>query len=148
TNVLDASGRNLKRIRIGSDSSQITQATNAYDTAGRLISTTDALGNTTTYTETMSNNQLTRTTTYPDGGTRIETYFSDGTLASVTGTAVHPVRYTNGIIQDGGVWREYKAEIKLDNSGNDTSEAVTNLLDTLGRNYKTIYSDGTFSQSS
>ena len=33
------------------------------------------------------------TTTYPDGSTRIEEYYQDGTLYSVTGSAVHPVRY-------------------------------------------------------
>ena len=32
------------------------------------------------------------TTTYPDGGTRVEAYFLDGSLKSVTGTAVHGVR--------------------------------------------------------
>src|SRR5258706_6224313 len=147
TNVLDAAGNLLKRTRIGSDGSQITQATNAYDSAGRRVSSTDALGNTTTYSETISNNQLTRTTTYPDAGTRIETFYRDGQLALISGTAVHPMRYTNGVLQDGGVWRAYEAEIKLDGNGSDTTEAVTNLLDLLGRTYKTVYSDGAIRQS-
>jgi len=147
TNVLDAAGNLLKRVRIGSDGSQIIQTTNAFDTAGRLLSSADAMTNITSYTESIANNQLTRTTTYPDGSTRIETHFGDGQLASVTGTAVHPVRYTNGVLQDGGIWRAYKTEIKLDGNGADTAEAVTNLFDMLGRNYKTIYSDGAVRQS-
>src|SRR5438094_763533 len=95
----------------------------------------------------MTNNQLTRTTTNPNGGTQIETHYRDGTLASLTGTGVRPIRYTNGVLQDGSAWRVYKAEIKLDGNGNDTSEAVTNLFDMLGRTYKTIYSDGAIQQS-
>jgi len=63
TNVFDAAGNVLKRIRGGSDGTQITQLTNGYDTAGRLLTSRDALGNITTYTESLSSFQLSRTTT-------------------------------------------------------------------------------------
>ena len=53
-----------------------------------------------------------------------------------------PKRYEYGVLQDGGEWRRYTATIMLDGNGSDTSQAVTNLLDMLERQYKTIYSDG------
>ena len=47
------------------------------------------------YVTDANGHQVRKTTiTNPDGGTRMETYYLDGTLQSVTGTAVHPVRYT------------------------------------------------------
>ncbi len=146
TNVLDAAGRLLSRIRVGSDASAIVQATNTYDTAGRRLSSRDAFGNTTTYSESITNSQLFRTATYPDGGTRVETDYRDGELAKVTGTAVHPIRYEYGVVQDGSVWRRYTKEIKLDGNGNDTAEALTNLFDMVGRLYKTSFADGALQQ--
>jgi len=147
TNVFDAAGRTINRIRIGSDSSRITNHLATYDSGGRLLTSKDALGNVTTYSETVTNNQLVRTTTYPDGSTRIEEHYRDGQLAKVTGTAVHPVRYEYGVVQDASVWRRYTKEIKLDGNGNDTSEAVTNFFDMLGRNYKTVHADGAKQES-
>jgi len=132
----------LRRIRIGNDSSQITQETNSYDTAGRRLSSKDALGNVTTFSEIITNNKLSRTTTFPDGSTRIEEHYRDGQLAKLTGTSVHPVRYEYGVVQDDSVWRRYTKEIKLDGNGDDTSEVVTNFFDMIGRNYKTVYADG------
>jgi RHS repeat-associated protein len=118
-----------------------------YDTAGRRLTSKDALGNTTSYSEIVTNNQRIVTTTYPDGGTRIVEYYRDGQLAKVTGTAAHPMRYEYGVVQDEGVWRRYTKDIKLDNSGNDTAEVVTNFFDMMGRNYKTVHGDGATRQS-
>ena len=61
---------------------QIVLSQAAFDLAGRVTSETNALNGVTTYVESVNNNgQKIVTTTYPDGGTRIETYFLDGTLA-------------------------------------------------------------------
>lgn len=80
-------------------------------------------------------------TTYADGGTRIETYYRDGQLQSVAGTAVAPVRYVYGVADNGaGGTNAYTAEIKLDAVFADTSERMTNFVDMVGRNYKTAYS--------
>jgi RHS repeat-associated protein len=141
TNAFDAAGNLLQLVRIGNDNSRITNVTHTYDTAGRRLSSTEALGNTTTYSESISNYQLTRTTTYPDGGTRIEEYYRDGQLAKVTGTAVNPVRYEHGVEQDGSVWRLFAKEIKLDANGNNTSEWVKTYRDMVGRPYKVLYAD-------
>ena len=47
--------------------------------------------------------QLVKIASYPDLGTRIETFYRDGTLRSLTGTGVFPVRYEYGVEQDNGV---------------------------------------------
>ena len=103
TNLLDSANQVLVTRRIGSDGSTnvLNQAT--YDNAGMLTAQSNALGGSTAYSETFDGNgQLIRTTTAPDGGTRIETYFKDGQLAKVTGTAAQPARYEYGIESSGG----------------------------------------------
>jgi len=147
TNVLDAAGNIVRTIRIGSNGTQIVQQSASYDTTGRMVASTNALGAVTSYSETITNYQKLRTTTYPDGSTRVELYYRDGQLAKITGTAVHPLRYEYGTEQDGGIWRLYSKEIKLDAAGSDTSEWSKTYNDMLGRNYKTVYSDGATRES-
>jgi len=109
-----------------------------------LLSSTDGLGNTTTYTNYFdASGQNIKITTYPDQSTRVETYAVDGSLLSVTGTAVLPVRYAYGVEADGGVQRVYKQEIKLNADGSDTTEWTKTYTDTAGRDYKTVYSSPT-----
>jgi RHS repeat-associated protein len=148
TNYFDGAGNLLRSVRIGSDASKITNGLKTYNTGRRITSSKDALGNETTYSESINNFQLTRTTTYPDGGTRVEEYYRDGQLAKVTGTAVYGVRYERGVEQDGSVWRLYTKEIKLDASGNDTSEWTKTYSDMVGRPYKTVYADATAREQS
>ncbi len=139
----DAEGRTIATLRNG-----VMISSNAYDVAGRLISSTDAMGNTTTYAETRNaSNETVKTTTYPNGTTRIETYFQDGQLKSVTGTAVHGVRYEYGVEQDDGVYRRYTKEIKLNTDGSDSLEWTKTYFDMIDRPYKTVYADGSYSQS-
>lgn len=149
TNIYDGYGNIVAVERIGSDTSVITNQQDVYDLADRLIAETNALGDATTYSITInSSGQVVKTTTYADSSTRVETCYLDGTLQSVTGTAVFPARYTNGIVTDGGVPRAYNATIKLDASGNDTAECSTNFLDMLGRVYKTAYASASGSPAS
>jgi YD repeat-containing protein len=147
TNLLDAAGNVLATWRIGTDLSVVTKSQTAYDLAGRVTSETNALGGVTTYVEsTDGNGHLVRTTTAPDGGTRIETYFKDGQLKEISGTAANPIRYDYGLEQDGGVWRAYTKEIKV-GSGGETTEWTKTYSDLLGRTYKTVYPDAAASQS-
>ena len=140
TNILDAMGRVLITKRIGTDLTTITQNQYQYDLLGRVIRQTNALGGVTTTDYAMVGNQLTVTTTQPDGGTRIETYYRDGRLQSVTGPAMHPVQYVYGVEQDtDGNWREYTQEIKPDALGG-TTEWTKTYVDGAGRPYKTVYS--------
>jgi RHS repeat-associated protein len=148
TNVLDAAGNILRTIRVGSSGSAITLRQAAYDWAGQLTSEANALNGVTQYAQTTDGSgQTVKTTTAPDGGTRIETYYQDGSLRSLTGTAVFPVRYEYGVENEGGVQRPYTREIKLNTSGGDTSEWTKTYADTNGRSYKTVYADSASSQS-
>jgi RHS repeat-associated protein len=144
TNAMDAAGRVVQTTRIGTNGTQVIQAMYGYDSLGNQTAMTNALAKITQYSEIISNYQRIRTTTYPDGGTRVETYYRDGQLAKVTGTAAHPVRYEYGVVQPGV---RFTKEIKLDSNGNDTSEVVSNFFDMLGRSYKTVYADGATRQT-
>jgi hypothetical protein len=151
TNTLDALGRVLVAKRIGTDGSTITLEQSLYDVLGRLAQQTNALGGVTTITNRIVNNRLCITNTYPDGGTRVETYYRDGRLELVTGTAVNPVRYEYGVEDAdptaGQLWRNYTKEIKLDSSGADTGEWTKTYADGAGRAYKAVYPDGAYAQS-
>lgn len=140
SNVLDAADRVLQTVRIGSDNSAITLAQSLYDTAGRIIKSTNALGGVSAYAEFVDGSgQTIKTNTAPDGGTRIETHFQDGTLAKTAGTAAFPVGYEYGIEAEGGYYRAYTKETKLDASGSTTSEWTKTYTDGVGRAYKTVF---------
>lgn len=148
TNVFDANDNVVQSLRIGTDGSKVTNSSSVYDVGGQLVSRTDAMGNVTTFTNYFDGSgQTVKQITYPDGGTRIETYAQDGLLLSLTGAAVHGVRYIYGVASDGGVQRYYTKEIKLNDNGTDSSEWVTNFTDMNGRTYKTVYPDNSYSQS-
>ena len=84
TYTYDANGRVISETQVAGTLSKTLSRT--YDAFGELASETDALGNTTTYTK--SNDGLTETVTFPDGGTRITVRNAHGETLSVTGTAV------------------------------------------------------------
>ena len=148
TNVLNAINQVVETQRIGTDNSVITLSQSQYDLLGRIIAQTNALGGVTSTAYAVVNNQLYITKTYPDGGVRVETYYGDGRLQSVTGTAVHPVEYLYGAEQDtDGTWREYTQEIKL-TASNGTNEWTKTYVDGCGRTYKTIYSSASGSNPS
>ena len=135
TNVLDAAGNVLKTIRIGTDTSTNLLRQAAYDLAGRMTNEVNALYGVTSYTQALDGSgQTVKTSTYPDGGTRVETYYQDGSLLSVSGTAAHPLQYLYGADGDG----PYTTEIKVA-SGGGTNEWVKTSTDMLGRAYKTTY---------
>jgi RHS repeat-associated protein len=149
-NAYDAEGRVLTTIRKGNDGSEITTNRSSYDLAGRLTSSTDALNHTTRFTETIdSSGHTVKTTTFPNalndtdpGGTRIETFAKDGSLLSVSGTAVHPLKYEYGVDADG----RFTKEIRVGNGGAET-EWVKTYTDMAGRTFKTVAADGATSQS-
>ena len=139
SNILDAANRVISVVRKGTDNSLITQSSVAYDQAGRVTFETNALGGVTSITEGFDSGLPVKTNTYADGGVRIETSFVDGQLKTVTGNATFPSRYDHGIESDGGAWREYSTEIKLNSDGSDSSEWTKTLSDGAGREYRTVY---------
>ncbi len=149
TNVLDAVGRTIKTIRIGSDGSPITLGQWQYNLAGEAIAETNALGGYTSYVETTdaATGGRIQVIINPDGGTVTNFYYVDGGLKKVLGTAVHGTRYTNGVEYTGDSFYTWSQEIKLDEGGNDTAEWTRTYSDMLGRNCQTVFPDGALSQS-
>ncbi len=147
TNLLDPVGRVLATLRLPIGLPPIIQRQACYDTAGRLVAETNALGGVTRMVETRdAGGRLVRTTTDPQGGTRIESHFLDGSLRTLTGTAVFPVRYDYGIELDPnspGFQLPYTRETKLNASGAETPEWIMTYSDSLGRLIHTIYPDRT-----
>jgi RHS repeat-associated protein len=142
TNALDSVGNVLRSVRIGSDSSSVILSQSKYDLSGELVAETNALWGVTTYTETTNSiGGLVRTTTYPDGGTRIEQYNLDHSLTNVTGTAVQSMRYQYGSDYNSyeGTYNQYVQEIKLNSDGTDSSEWTKSETDQLGHPTKIIY---------
>lgn len=142
-NTLDPEGRILVTKRTGTDSSQIVTYQAKYDLAGRLSSETNALLGRTTIAESFNGSgQLLKTFTYPDGGTRIERYHKDGSLAEVSGTAAYPMRYEYGVEFVDSNYRVFAKEIKVAAGGGE-NEWTKTYADFAGRTYKTVYSSST-----
>jgi RHS repeat-associated protein len=139
----DAEGRVVKTIRKGSDGTEIIASVSEYDLSGRLKSSKDASNHTTTFNESLdtATGRLVKTTTFTDGSTRIETYFKDGSLLSVGGTAAHPIKQDTGVEADGVFTKEIRPK------GGFEVEWVKSYSDALGRTYKTVFPDGASSQS-
>lgn len=136
TNLLDAAGNVLKTVRVGTDNYAQILRQASYDTAGRLLRETNALSGVTVHTNWFDGSgQLVRTTTFPDNGQRVETYYQDGSLKSVTGSAVFPLYYEYGAYNNGS----FTKEIKGSASG---TEWVKTYTDLAGRSWKTEYPDG------
>jgi len=148
TNALDAAGHVLASVRVGSDDSSVILGQSSYDLAGELIAQTNALDGVTTYSRTNAPTGGTiRTSVYPNGGTRIDTYYADGSLKSVTGIAVHGKAYSYGVEYNSGAYWTYTVETNLDVNGNLTSEWTKTYTDMAGRTVKTLYADNHYSQS-
>ena len=134
--------------QIGADGSEIIQSRSRRSLDGRQQTTTNALGHTTTSNETLdaATGSRLRTTRYPDGGSRIETYYRDGRLKSVTGTAVYPVRYEYGIESpgDGLPPQRFTKRIALNRDGSDSAEWSKQYRDARDRVWRTVspYQDG------
>jgi RHS repeat-associated protein len=141
--VLDALGRATKTIQQGTNGTQIVISQSAYDLAGRLVNSLDALENETTYAVTINGSgEKVLTTIYADTATRIETYYKDGTVKTVGGTSEHGIRNEHGLETDGGVSRMFSKQIRLLTNGVDSGEWVKTYTDTVGNSYKTLYPDG------
>ncbi len=138
SNVFDAAGNIVQVVRFGTDSSAMTNSSAIYDNAGRQYASMDALGNTTYYTNFYSGTNLTRETINADGSTRLETYYTDGQLAGISGTAASPVNYLE-LTAEGNL---ASIEVKVSATGG-TNEWVQTETDAFGHQVKTVYASGT-----
>jgi RHS repeat-associated protein len=138
----DALDRVVKTVRVGSDGTAITLETEQYDLAGRVVKRTDPLSRATTFSESYNADlTMTRTTTFPDGGTAIETTNADGSPASSTGTAVAPSYWNYAATTAGNLpaiaATEFKGELN-----SSPAEWVKIYRDTSGRELLVEYPDG------
>jgi len=143
SNLFDDAGRLAVVKRKGSDNTIINIEQMLYDQAGRITKSTNALGGVTTISEGLNGGFLVKTNIFPDAGVKMETHFLDGQVQKITGSAVHPVRYDHGIESEGGHWRAYSTEYKLNADGTDSGEWTKTYHDGAGRAYKTVYSSAT-----
>ena len=149
SNVYDPAGNVVATYRYGTNGSSIETSQTVYDDSGWQTSATDALGHSVVYTNYFDGlGQLVKIMLYPDASARIETYYQDGSLQSVTGSAISPVRYEYGVESDGGIQRRYTKNIQLKADGTDTGNWTKNYTDGAGRAYKTLFADSSFSKSS
>ncbi len=144
TNILDAHGRSLETIRIGTNGASVTQQRTAFDVAGRISRQVSALNGTNSFAEGVDGNgYFVKTNTYPDGATRIESYLREKQLKEISGTAVHPVRYEYGVEYAGtnssgaSLTNYFVKEIRLTSSGG-TNEWTKTYHDVAGRPWKTV----------
>jgi RHS repeat-associated protein len=141
SNILDAAGNLLATVRYGEDDSAVTTSGAAYDDAGRMITSYDALDNSTTYTNYFdSGGYRVDLVISPNGATRTNRYFRDGSLYETMGSAVAPVTYSYGIEYAGtnatgiNITNLYRKEEK-----GSANEWVKTYSDMLGRAHKTVY---------
>ena len=136
SNRLDAAGNVIAITRQATNGQVVTLVTQTFDTAGRLASTTDALGHTTTYTYGVEagGGRLVEVS-LPDGGTRIQSYYRDGSLFQVRGNATFPLTFTHGIEGDGAGRTNTFFKIERGQAG----EWTKTYTDMLGRRYRTVY---------
>ena len=104
---------------------------NTHDSLGRLLTSTDPAGLTTTH----SHNTPARveTTTNPDGGTTVSTRYLDGRHKQTTGTATVHSFTDRGVNADGTRWTKRFTGPALGNSPRWTKTTT----DFLGRSWKT-----------
>jgi RHS repeat-associated protein len=133
SNCFDAVGHTTKVLR-----NNVMVEASGYDVAGRQTVSTNALNQATSLSySTDGSGQSVIITTYPNAKSKVETYYKDGSLLSVTGAMVHPLKYEYGVDGSG----VYTKEIRLGSGGSET-EWVKTYTDFLGRPYKTVYPDG------
>jgi RHS repeat-associated protein len=134
SNVYDTANNVVQTVRFGTDNSAITNNSAVFDNAGRPIASTDALNNTTSFTNFCSGTNLVTEIINPDGSTRIQTNYTDGTVAGISGTATSPINFLESTADSCVALTEVKVS-----AGGGTNEWVLTETDQLGHQVKTTY---------
>jgi YD repeat-containing protein len=149
TNALDAAGRTLASMRVGSDNSLMIMSQSVYDLADELVARTNALGGSTTFIRANdpTTGGLIRMTVNPDGGTVTNYYYADRNLKESVGTGVHGKGYSYGAGADiNGNQCSYTIETNINTDGMLSSEWTQTYRNMVQRNTELYYSDGSYSQ--
>jgi len=137
----DGLNRVLTQTRQGNGGGETLQIQNTYNLAGQLISTVNAIGQTTTYAQYLNGaGYYEKDLLQPDGNTRTEIANADGSVRSIGGSAAHPVQYVYGV--DGNGF--YVQQIK----GVEGTEWIKEYVDPAERPSMTVYADGTVASTS
>lgn len=130
----DAEGRLLQRSRIDLETGAETiLAATTYDGAGRVIAETNLGTGTTTHAYAFgSQGRSITTTTYADGGTRIETRGAGGVLLNLRGTTVAPADINYLTKSSGGEGNGYILETWTLNDGGAFPRTERQSFDLLG----------------
>ena len=143
----DAEGRLTRNYRVNpADNTETLLAATVYDLAGRIISTTSLQAGATSYAYAFgADNTTITTTTYADGGTRIETRGASGTLVRQEGTVVPLVAYDWGARTWYGAGTGYLSRVRryYDATNFVTEESGVNFL---GEMEETTFPDGAVSR--
>lgn len=145
---LDAWDRITARVRRGTDGSEVRVEARRYDFAGRMVEERDAMDRVTMHLEEMQplpGIARRHTTTAPDGGTRIEDFNVDGSIAAVAGTAAASRIYRYGVEGGGEFVQEYRPAERADEPGFGgplPTEWTKTCRDFLGRPWRVEYADG------
>ena len=98
SNILDAAGRTVATLRIGTNSTVIQTRGNGYSDNGELVVSTNALGKITSYYHFFdADGYWVEATVNPDGGTITNRYFRDGQLYQVLGSAAVPTTHSYNV---------------------------------------------------
>jgi len=147
TNLLDVAGQVIQRVRRGTNGTATILGEYAYDTAGRLVQSVDALGAVRAFTYAIDDTLSVVTETLNGSPHRVERRYPDGRLERITGPGVHPVRFTYGVVtNEPGAHREFSREIQLMADNSDTTFVTTRLYDGFGNVYKILHHDGAYEQ--
>ena len=142
--VYDALNRKTKTLvgPISPTNSQLTEEERNYNLAGELTWTKDGLARQTIHSESVSGGYVVHTTTAPDGSTRVEKLYQDGSLyekaSTVSPTATRGVRYSYATDSSGN---RSVTETPLDNGTLVSTAAITRWTDFAGRPWKTVSPD-------
>ena len=82
--------------------------------------------------------QKVRTSTLPDGSTQVETFYRDGQMKEVGGSAAHPVKYEYGVVSPG---LRFAKEIRI-GQGASEIEWTKTYRDLADRTVKAEYPSG------
>lgn len=138
--LFDAANRVIETRRTGRDGSTVVLARHEYSVSGRRTTSTDARGSITRFQEEVTPTGGRRAVTlHADLSKRIEEYHRDGTLAEISGSAMHPVKYRYAVKPATSGDRSLNAlvttEIRPGPDGEET-EWIDTSTDMLGRVYE------------
>ena len=150
SNVLNAAHNVLETWRLGTDASWTKLNSAVYNDAGEVTQQRNALNGLTLVSQAANSlGGVTYTTTYPDGGTKLNEHDTGGTLVRTYGSAVSGLKFEEGTETVSGLGTDLKftKQTRLNPDGSATSEWTKTYYDHKGQAVRTTYADGSYEQT-